>query len=48
MIECAHIKLFFVLHKSGAQKEEESGPKKGADNERAAEKKAEEAGKDST
>lgn len=43
MVEYAHIELCFVL-KSGAQKEEESGPKKGAAVEREDEKKTEEAG----
>lgn len=47
MIEHAHIELYFVF-KSGAQKEEESGPKKGADGQRETEKKAEEAGEGST
>lgn len=47
MIGYAHVELNFVL-KSGAQKEEESGPKKGADDKREDEKEAEEAGEGST
>ena len=47
VIEYAHIELYFVFQ-SGAQKEEESGPKKGADDKREAEKKAEEAREGST
>lgn len=47
VVECAHTELCFVF-KSGAQKEEESGPKKGADDEREDEKEAEEAGEGST
>ena len=42
-----HKELYFMFQ-SGAQKEEESGPKKGAAGEREAEKKAEEAGEGST
>lgn len=46
IVEYSHKELYFTFQ-SGAQKEEESWPKKGAAGEREAEKKAEEAGEGS-
>lgn len=48
MIEYANIDVCLALLKSGAQKEEEGGPKEGTDNEGPSEKKAEETGEGST